>query len=254
MYIRAFGKVNLYLDVLNKRSDGYHNILTLFQSVQAYDDIFVEFSETEFFESNPDLQIPWDKNILKKTIDIFKKETGITNFNLNIKLIKRLPIGGGVAGGSADAAAVLSFLTKEFNILESDTVKIAEKIGSDVPFLLKGGTAIGKGRGEILEFLQPLKINIELFPMSISIDTKKAYEKLDKNWENIIHKGDPYVLYKALKENNIKVARENAFNVFEQLVFKDYPELKRKKVLTSQKQGTIFSLMTGSGSTIFRVY
>ncbi|KUK83886.1 MAG: 4-diphosphocytidyl-2-C-methyl-D-erythritol kinase, partial [Petrotoga mobilis] len=201
MHLKAFGKVNLYLDVISRRKDNYHNILTLFQSINEHDDIFIEFSKSEIFESEPPLTISWDKNIIKKSIEIFKKETGFYNFNLKIKLIKNLPVGGGVGGGSADAAAVLGFLSNNFNIPEKDIFEISSKIGSDVRFLLKGGTAIGRGKGEILEFLEPLKLNIQIYNMNYKIDTKKMYEKIDQNWESINHFGDPYKLYEALKNN-----------------------------------------------------
>ncbi|MDY6894677.1 MAG: 4-(cytidine 5'-diphospho)-2-C-methyl-D-erythritol kinase [Thermotogota bacterium] len=192
MLLKAFGKVNLYLDVISRRKDNYHNILTLFQSINEYDNIFIEFSKSEIFESEPPLKISWEKNIIKKSIETFKKETGFYNFNLKIKLIKNLPMGGGLGGGSADAAAVLNFLSKNFKISEKDLFEISCKIGSDVPFLLKGGTAIGKGKGEILEILEPLKLNIQIYPTNYNIDTKKMYEKLDQNWESINHFGNPY--------------------------------------------------------------
>lgn len=254
MILKAYGKVNLYLDVIRKRDDGYHDILTLFQSIKEYDIIDVDFAEKDFFESQPDLSIPWETNILKQTIEIFKRETGIYDFNLKIKLIKKLPLGGGVGGGSADSAALLKFLAKSFNISEEDIFDIAKKIGSDVPFLLKGGTAIGRGKGDILEYLEPLNINIKLYPMPLRIETKKMYELLDQQWEELKHKGDPYLLYDALKNKNVEVAKKNAFNVFEQIVFKINPQLQEQKLSIEKEKRTIFALMSGSGSTIFRVY
>ncbi|HHV02069.1 MAG TPA: 4-(cytidine 5'-diphospho)-2-C-methyl-D-erythritol kinase [Defluviitoga tunisiensis] len=253
MMLKAYGKVNLYLDVIKKRDDGYHDILTLFQSIKEHDIIYVDFSEKEFFESEPELSIPWKDNILKQTIEIFKKETGIYDFNLKIKLVKKLPLGGGVGGGSADSAALLRFLAKNFNISERDIFDIAKKIGSDVPFLLNGGTAIGRGKGDILEYLEPLDINIKLYPMPLRIDTKKMYELLDQQWKEIKHTGDPHLLYCSLKNKNVEVAKKNAFNVFEQIVFKINPQLQEQKHEIEKEKGTIFALMSGTGSTIFRV-
>jgi len=251
MHLKAFGKVNLYLDVISRRKDSYHNILTLFQSINEHDDIFIEFSKSEIFESEPSLNISWDKNIIKKSIETFKKETGFYNFNLKIKLIKNLPMGGGLGGGSADSAAVLNFLSKNFKISEKDLFEISCKVGSDVPFLLKGGTAIGKGKGEILEFLEPLKLNIQIYPMNYKIDTKKMYEKLDQNWESIDHFGDPYKLYEALKNNDIITAKQNAFNVFEQVVFKEYPKLKQKKEDLEKDEEIIDSDTISTYMTLF---
>ncbi|AEX85938.1 4-diphosphocytidyl-2C-methyl-D-erythritol kinase [Marinitoga sp. 1135] len=250
MLFKAYAKVNLYLDVVNKRSDGYHDILTLFQTIPIYDEIEIEFSEKEEFHSEPELNFPWEKNIIKKAIDTFKKLTGY-KFNLKIQLQKKLPQGGGIGGGSADAAAVLKFLKEHYNISDKDIIEIGTKIGGDVPFLIFGGTAIAEGIGDKLTFLNPLNLNFEFNFPGIHVSTPEMYGEIDNNWNELQRYGDPYKLYEALKEKNFMLARENAFNIFEQVVFKKYPELKKIKYDMSKK--SVFSLMSGSGSTIFAI-
>ncbi|KAF2955775.1 4-(cytidine 5'-diphospho)-2-C-methyl-D-erythritol kinase [Marinitoga sp. 38H-ov] len=250
MLLKAYAKVNLFLDVISKRNDGYHNILTLFHSIPLYDEIDIEFSEREMFTSSPILNFSWENNIIKKAIDTFKKMTGY-NFDLKIHLRKKLPQGGGIGGGSADAAAILSFLKKHFKISNSDIIEIGSKVGGDVPFLIFGGAAIAEGIGEKLTFLDPLNLNFEFNFPGINISTPKMYNEIDNNWDNLIKFGDPYILYNAFKEKNKEKIRENSFNIFEQVVFKKYPKLK--KIKENMENDSIISLMSGSGSTIFAI-
>ncbi|GAB6189758.1 4-(cytidine 5'-diphospho)-2-C-methyl-D-erythritol kinase [Marinitoga arctica] len=250
MLLKAYAKVNLFLDVLEKRSDNYHNILTLFQSIPLYDEIDIEFSEKEIFTSTPELNFPWNTNLIKKAIDTFKNLTGYS-FNLKINLNKKLPEGGGIGGGSADAAAILKFLKEKYNILDNDIIEIGAKVGGDVPFLIFGGTAIAEGIGDKLTFLEPLKLNFEFNFPGIHISTPEMYNEIDKNWSKLKKFGDPIKLYEGLKERDYIKAKENAFNIFEQVVFSKYPELKRIK--ENMAKNSIISLMSGSGSTIFSI-
>lgn len=250
MKIKAYAKINLYLDVIGKRKNGYHDILTLFNTVKMHDVLDIKFSNKDSFFSQSDFKIPWENNIIKKTIDIFRKETNY-NFNLNISLEKYIPQGGGLGGGSADAAAVLKFLKEEYDISNNDIIEIASKIGADVPFMIFNGTAIGKSIGNDLEFLEPLDLIIDIFPQKIEINTKKMYEKIDQNWNNIVHNGNPYELYKALKNKNIIGIQNNLFNVFEQVVLPENPSIyENKNKLIKSNQ---FCLMSGSGSTLFTI-
>lgn len=250
MKIKAYAKINLYLDVIGKKKNEYHEILTLFHTVKLHDIINIKFSDKEIFKSNNLFNIKWENNIIKKTIDIFKRETGY-KFNLNISLEKYIPQGGGLGGGSADAAAVLKYLKNEFKISNNDITEIGAKIGADVPFMIFNGTAIGKNIGEKLEFLDPLDLDIDIYPQNIEINTRKMYKKIDENWKNIIHNGNPYELYKSLKNKNLNGTKNNFFNVFEQVVLPDYPKIyeNKNKLSTSNK----LALMSGSGSTLFTI-
>lgn len=250
MIIKAPAKVNLYLDVIGKRKDGYHEISTLFHSVDLYDILDIDFSESDSFSSNIKLKFPWEKNIIKKTIDTFKIETGYS-FNLKIFLEKNIPQGGGLGGGSADSAAVLRFLKEKYDMSNNDIIEIGAKIGADVPFMIFNGTAIGKSIGEDLQFLENLNLDIDIYPQGIEINTGKMYKKIDENWKKLIHKGNPYDLYKALKNRDLNKTRANIFNVFEQVVFPNNPRIyeNKNKLETSNK----IPLMSGSGSTLFTI-
>src|SRR6056297_99574 len=250
MKIKAYAKINLYLDVIGKRKNGYHDILTLFHTVKMHDVLDIKFSEIEKFDSKTKLNIPWKNNIIKKTIEVFKKETNF-DFNLDISLEKYIPQGGGLGGGSADAAAILKFLKDSFNLSNNDIIDIGSKIGADVPFMIFNGTAIGKSIGDDLEFLEPLNLNIDIYPQEIEINTKQMYDKIDKKWSNIVHNGDPYELYKSLKNKNIIGIQNNLFNVFEQVVLPVNPKIyENKNKLIKANQ---FCLMSGSGSTLFTI-
>jgi 4-diphosphocytidyl-2-C-methyl-D-erythritol kinase len=254
MLIKSYPKINLYLDVINKREDGYHNILTLFHSIEnIYDLIDVEFSEKEDFFCEPNLDFNWENNIIKKTIELFKKETGKNDFNLKIKMRKMIPQGGGLGGGSSNSAAILKFLGENYRVSESDLMKMALKIGSDVSFLIKGGTAIGESRGENLTFLEPLKIKTILKPLFITINTGEMYDLISKNFENLKRKGDPYKLYEALKIKNIEEIKNNSFNIFEQVVFSAYPEIEISKNYFENNSNCIITRMSGSGSTLYGI-
>ncbi|KLO23696.1 MULTISPECIES: 4-(cytidine 5'-diphospho)-2-C-methyl-D-erythritol kinase [unclassified Marinitoga] len=250
MLLKAYAKVNLFLDVIEKRVDNYHNILTLFQSIPLYDEIDIEFSEKEIFTSTPKFNFPWNNNLIKKAIDTFKSLTEYS-FNLKIHLNKKLPEGGGIGGGSADAAAVLRFLKDEYNISDNDIIEIGAKVGGDVPFLIFGGTAIAEGIGDKLTFLEPLKLNFEFNFPGIHISTPEMYNEIDKSWSKLTRFGDPMKLYEGLKERDYIKVKENTFNIFEQVVFPKYPKLKRIK--ENMDKNSIISLMSGSGSTIFSI-
>ncbi|BBE31024.1 4-diphosphocytidyl-2-C-methyl-D-erythritol kinase [Tepiditoga spiralis] len=252
MILHAHSKVNLYLDVTKKRDDGFHDILTLFQTTPYYDEIDIEFNEYEIFSCNKKLNFSWKQNLIKKSIDLFKNETGY-KFNLKIKLNKSLPMGGGIGGGSSDSAAILKFLGNEFNVSLNDLFIIGEKIGSDVPFLIKGGTAIAEGKGEKLTFLDELNLKIKIYPQNVSISTPEMYKEIDKSWNTLNRCGNPYKLYEALKQNNYYEIKNNMFNIFEQVVFKKYAKIKEKKSELIERNKNELIMMSGSGSTIFEI-
>ncbi|PWJ88776.1 4-diphosphocytidyl-2-C-methyl-D-erythritol kinase [Oceanotoga teriensis] len=249
MIYKSKAKINLYLDVTKKRYDGFHDIITLFHEIDYYDSIDIEISDKEYYTSN--LNIPWESNLINKTIKLFKNITNYRDFNLKIKLIKKLPKGGGIGGGSSNAATILKFLGKYYNISNSDLKEIGSKLGSDIPFFIEGGTALAEGKGEILTKLEPLKLNVELNSPKIEIPTPEMYKEIDKNWNNLKRKGDPLKLYESLKTKNIEEIDKNLFNIFEQVVFKKYPKMKLIK--NNFIKNNPLTMMSGSGSTFFKL-
>ncbi|CUU07587.1 4-diphosphocytidyl-2-C-methyl-D-erythritol kinase [Candidatus Kryptobacter tengchongensis] len=242
-------KINIGLRVLRKRVDGYHDIETIFHEVKLFDEIEMEIYDEIEFESDSD-EIPRGfENLCLKAVRIFFESFGIHS-GVRIYLKKRIPVGAGLGGGSSNSATVLKGLNILFNVGADDDhlCELGSLIGSDVPFFIKGGTAYATGRGEIIEPIDvkvPYKIVI-VYP-GVKISTAWAYENLKLKG----HEGEES-LKKIFVENvkNPAALRELIGNDFEELVFSHYPvveDVKRKLY----KLGSVFSLMSGSGSAVF---
>ncbi len=249
---RAYGKVNLYLDVISKRNDGYHNIVGLFQTIDLCD--VIEFRTTDrpgqvMIQSNVRIE---GMNLIEKAFRICSEYYRI-DFGMEVKLSKRIPIGSGLGGGSSDAAATLRFLSKIINIPQDTLFQIAAKVGSDVPFLLRGGTAIVEGKGESVTFLEPIKdYTVNLFCPKISISTKMMYQRLGQ--ENYGRGPKPVErLYEAYKNMDAQMIRSFSYNVFQDIVCGEYPEIKENLDI-AWRENPITALMTGTGSCVFSVH
>ena len=251
----ANAKINLFLDVVSRREDGFHNIKSIMQSVSLCDTLFVSASradKTEILINADSVDLPTDKNNLifasaAKYLEYF----GI-NAEVEIKLEKRIPIGAGLGGGSADAAATLRAMNKIFGLAtKGELLSLATQIGSDVPFCLVGGTALCEGRGEIIT---PIAFGGELhLVIAIGKDrvsTPHAYRALDElcNFEfTPDQRGD--LLAGEMSRGEISFG--NLYNIFERVT--DLPEISKiKEILT--KSGAECSLMSGSGPSIFGVF
>lgn len=249
---RAYAKVNLYLDVISKRDDGYHDIIGLFQTIDLCD--LIEFRVTDkpgqiSIQSNAKIE---GMNLIEKAFRIVSEYYRI-NFGLEVKLFKKIPIGSGLGGGSSDAAATLRFLSKITNIPEDIIFQIAQRVGSDVPFLIKGGTALVEGRGEKLTFLEPVtNYTVNLFCPMINISTKIMYQKLTKEKYD---KGPKPVekLYEAYRSMDVETIRSFSYNVFQDIACIEYAEIK-KNLDKAWKENPITAMMTGTGSCVFSVY
>jgi len=286
MKLKANAKINLFLDILNKRKDGYHNIKTVFQEISLPDKIFINEIKTgtplkrdsvSIVCDNP--FIPTDKtNLVYKAADSIKKYSGIKKGVL-IEIKKRIPVGAGLGGGSSDAAAVLKGLNKlwELNLTKNQLVKMAKKIGADVPFFIEGGRCLGEGIGAQLT---PLKIRktkwYVLVKPSFEISTKFAYSLLtplemshrdtvsltELTKSNKISKITPINIGVTLNESEgshqpspkrffANAQNDNiCFNKLEDIIIPRYPEIKKIKEKLVDC-GAEFSLMSGSGSCVF---
>ncbi|HBF11237.1 4-(cytidine 5'-diphospho)-2-C-methyl-D-erythritol kinase [Thermotoga neapolitana] len=242
-------KLNLYLDVLEKRADGYHNIIGLFQTISLYDTISMEICKEGFFlESNVDLP---EKNTIRKAYEIFREETKL-EFGLKVKLEKRIPIGSGLGGGSSNAATVLKYLGKQFNVPFEKLVEMAISVGSDVPFFLYGGTAVVKGKGEIVEKLQDITgYSVDLFVPLVSSSTKEMYSLLTPD---MYGKGPGNIeeLHRAYLERDYEKIKKLSYNVFERIFLEKHPDVLQD--LKKFGEGSILKMMTGSGSAFFALY
>lgn len=254
--IKAFCKVNLHLDITGRRKDGYHDIYTLFQSIDLYDEIIAD--ETDNFAIRIDNKnIPLNEtNTAVKAYNLFKENYTGKWQEFTISLKKNIPVGSGMGGGSADGSAILRFLNTYYEHPFSDRglEELALRVGSDMVFLLKGGTAVGEGLGEKLhavdnKTLSKLKIVI-VYP-NIQVSTAWAYNNVKKyltqnkkrfNINNLKNTGKTF--NRSLKTN---------YNVFEPLIFEFYPRIReiKEKMLEMQP---LSAMMTGTGSAVFGIF
>jgi|WetSurMetagenome_2_1015567.scaffolds.fasta_scaffold07174_4 4-diphosphocytidyl-2-C-methyl-D-erythritol kinase len=261
MIIKANAKINLGLKIINKRDDGFHNLETIFYPVKLYDEISIKIFSSKrntnsvIIKTNNKV-IPTDRtNICFKIIESFFRTFSIKEFFvINIFIDKKIPVGGGLGGGSSDAAAVLKHLIKYFNINISERKKeilsIALSVGSDVPFFMIQKPCFAQGRGEIISKLDNFKLDnyqILLVNPNLHVSTKWAFENLNFQPE-------------VIKESKIKqvekfdsVTLKLLENDFEKIIFEKYPELEKiKDELVGF--GAEFSSMSGSGSTMYGLF
>lgn len=247
--IKAYAKINLGLNIVSKRQDGYHNLNTVFYPLTELYDI-LEFKLSDKFMFNCDNDFISKDNLVIKAKNILERIIGNT-LNVSIKLHKSIPIGAGLGGGSSDAAATLISLNELFNIglKYEQLLDLALQLGSDVPFFIKAKPAFGKSRGEILEMI-PLDIQhpILIVNPGIHISTKDAFL-------NITPKENQIDLKSIFSSENLDfdLIRNKVTNDFENYVFQKYPEVAEiKRVMYSNK--ALFALMSGSGSTVYGIF
>ncbi len=261
--LKSSSKINLALWIKEKRPDGYHEIETIFyENNDLYDEVEIEFIESDelsvkvsFLQDDLNKLIPNNKNLAYKAALLFFEKSGIVG-HCKIKINKNIPLEAGLGGGSSNAASVLKGLNKIFNyqLYETELLILSEKLGSDVPFFIYGGTCLGKGKGERLTKLEnklDLEVKIEK-PPEISISTKWAYEQIDSREFIAEHELQIKNLTSGMKTGNYKLFFQNIFNDFEMAVFSYYPQLinLRKKFLN---EGYAVSGLCGSGSAVFGI-
>lgn len=252
----AFAKINLTLDVLDRRSDGYHDIRTVMQTVSVRDDIEILLDTGKPWCIACDAEgIPTDeRNLAWKAARVFFDELGGEPDGLEIRITKRIPSQAGLAGGSADAAAVLRALNSHRGSPLSlpALAELGARVGSDVPFCVLGGTALAEGRGERLT---PLSPSAEMFFVvckpELSFSTAELYTKLDA--VVIAKRPNTTAMRAALQRGDLQAIGENLCNVFEQVAISEHPELNYlKSVLMTY--GAYGALMTGSGSAVYGIF
>ena len=247
----APAKINLFLDVLNKREDGYHNLSMIMQTIDLCDEIDIEKAEKISLECNKD-GIPLnEKNLVWKAADLFFEYTKI-NGGCKIYLKKIIPDGAGLGGGSSDAAQVLIALNEIYDTkLSNEQLKgIAVKIGADVPFFIEKGCCLAEGIGDILT---PIENNtnpyVLVYKPEVSISTKWVYESLNLNNKKEKNKDE---LIELLKAGNMKFY-DGIFNVLEDVSITKYPEIEDVKN-KFKNLGATNAMMTGSGSAVFAIF
>jgi 4-diphosphocytidyl-2-C-methyl-D-erythritol kinase len=253
---KAFAKINLSIDIVSKMDDGYHNMRMVMQSVGLCDDITVICEHGEGIAVTTDLKyLPGDdRNIASRAASVFFAHTGVTGWRCEIDIKKCIPVCAGLGGGSTDGAAVLRALNTMFEtrLGRSALEQMAQKIGSDVPFCVAGGTALAEGRGERLTDLRLLPAcHIVICKPSFAISTPELFSKI--NVERIRLRPDTEGLIDALSKQNLANTARRMYNVFEDVLpkgTKAIPEIKQ----SLGDCGALGAAMTGTGSAVFGIF
>lgn len=245
--LKAFAKINIGLKILNKREDGFHNVETTLATINLCDLLTMDEIDSGITVEAEGLDVQPEENLCYRAADTFMQRHGITR-GVKISLIKNIPVGGGLGGGSADAAAVLKGITKLFDMYVEDKelMEMASEIGSDVPFFIKGGAAYAKGRGDELKFFKLPHMRLVLYYPGYPISTKWAYEEYDKM------RLTPEVDVDNISPGKKKKIRKGFAleNSFEKIVFKRHPDLLDVKTRLLAV-GAFFVSLSGTGSCLF---
>jgi len=245
---KAWAKINIGLKILGKRDDGFHDIETTMAKINLSDILTLEQTDSGISVEAPDLVIKQEDNLCHKAAVLFKARYGISE-GVKIKLIKNIPVGGGLGGGSSDAAAVLNGMARLFNmhIDDRELMDMAVEIGSDVPFFIKDGAAYARGRGEELKFFKLPRMDLVLYYPGYPISTRWAYEEYDKM--RLTPTPDMDNISQGKKKKKIRKGFELE-NHFEKIVFSQHPDLLDVK-MNLLGTGVFFVSLSGSGSCIF---
>jgi 4-diphosphocytidyl-2-C-methyl-D-erythritol kinase len=255
MYIweKAHAKINLFLGIKGRRPDGYHEIETVFQSLALHDVLRLETAADGGLSlSVSDSTLPvGPENLAWRAAALFKKHYGVTA-GIKIHLVKKIPVAAGLGGGSSDAAAVLRGLCRLWRLrpARDDLCRLAADLGSDVPFCLEGGTALGRGRGEILERLAPLTRHfVVLANPGYHLSTASVYAAYCHETDPA-HPGiEPICI--ALEDNDRERITGLLFNSLEAPAFRLRPDLIRFKAVMAARGA---ALLCGSGPTVFALF
>ncbi|HVX25254.1 MAG TPA: 4-(cytidine 5'-diphospho)-2-C-methyl-D-erythritol kinase [Parafilimonas sp.] len=244
-------KINLGLNIISKRDDGYHNLETVFYPLPFYDVLEIITSdkkENEFFLTGIYIDGDTKNNLCLKAYNILKKDFSQLPF-VKIYLHKNIPVGAGLGGGSADGAFILTLLNEKFNLnlSEEKLLQYALQLGSDCPFFIKNTPCFAQSRGEVLE---EISLNLSGYKLilinpDIHINTAWAFAQIQTSI--------PEKSVKEIIQQPVSQWKENLKNDFEQAVFAAHPSLQKiKKQLYTL--GAVYAAMTGSGSTMFAIF
>lgn len=252
--LKAHAKVNLSLDIVGKRPNGYHEVEMIMQQITLFDDVILEKRSSDLTIETDCHFIPSDQRniaykIAKDVMDQYEIQSG-----LHIDITKRIPVAAGLAGGSADAAAVIQGMNELFDLKMTleDMKAIAVNHGADIPFCIEGGAAVARGIGEVLEKIPSLKNAwMVLVKPAIGVSTQSVYQALDIN--HIENHPDNAQLIDAMHRNDYKFIAYNMYNVLEEVTSKQHSiisKIERKM----REYGSLGTMMSGSGPTVFGIF
>ncbi len=255
IYQKAYAKVNIGLDVLRRRTDGYHEVRMIMQTVDIFDELIIEKREQAGIELQTDnSKLPLDgNNLVCKAAELLFRERNITE-GVKITLTKRIPIAAGMAGGSSDAAAAMRGLNELFEMgySISQLQQLGVTLGADIPYCIAGGTMLSEGIGEILTPLPaPPACHLVVAKPDIDVSTGFVYGNLHA--DSLDYHPDIDGMIEALKNGSMKGIADRLGNVLETVTVKEYPVIDRIKE-TLRAEGAENALMSGSGPTVFGIF
>ena len=255
MRLQAFAKINLGLDVLGKREDGYHEVRMIMQTIRMYDQLDMRKSvEPGIHLTTNKKYIPVDENnLVWRAAKLMMDTCGIIE-GVSIHLHKVIPVAAGMAGGSSDAAATLVGMNRLFHcgLSKEKLMELGVQIGADVPYCVLRGTALAEGIGEKLTVLPPMPdCWILIGKPGISVSTKYVYTTLDLNTDTVHPDIDG--MKKALEDGNLYGITERMGNVLQDVTIPAYPEVERIKE-QMKALGAVNAMMSGSGPTVFGIF
>lgn len=253
--LKALGKINLGLDVLGRRENGYHDVRMVMQTLYLYDNVTlvkkpepgIEITSNLFFLPRDDNNIAY--KAAKLLIDEFQIQGGVS-----INLDKHIPVAAGMAGGSSNAAAVLYGMNRMYGLglNQEELMKRGVSLGADVPYCIMRGTVLAEGIGEVLTPLAPMpKCQILIAKPPISVSTKLVYEKLDS--KEIEQHPDINGILAGLEAGNLETVASSMGNVLEKVTVEEYPVIAQIKECML-KGGALGAMMSGSGPTVFGIF
>ena len=255
IYLRAYGKINLALDVLRRREDGYHDVRMIMQTVGIYDSIDMKKTNTGEIEIESNLfYLPTDSgNIMYKAAKLLFDEFDIKD-GIHIHVRKFIPVSAGMAGGSTDAASVLFGINRMYNLglSRKQLMERGVKLGADVPYCIMRGTALSEGIGEKLTQLPDVvQCPVLIAKPPVGVSTKFVYENL--HLDTLTKHPDIDGMIDAIRDRDIHGIADKMENVLETVTVKEYPEIQRIKE-QMMEAGAMNSIMSGSGPTVFGLF
>ncbi|WP_461207385.1 4-(cytidine 5'-diphospho)-2-C-methyl-D-erythritol kinase [Clostridium sp. DL1XJH146] len=254
MQLKAYAKINLSLDVIGKRNDGYHLLKMIMQNIDLYDEIDIEKIEKGIIVQTDKIYIPDDeRNLAYKAAKLF-----IDSYNISegVKIIikKNIPVAAGLAGGSSDAATVLRCMRELFekDISNEELMELSLKIGSDIPYCIIGGTALCEGIGEIVTPLKTFKNKIVVIVKpNFGLSTKEVYK--DFEVDKVHRHPNTDKVIEGIENDSINIVAMNLMNLLENVSYRMYPILRELKK-DIKNMGALGSLMSGSGPTMYGLF
>lgn len=255
LHEKAWAKLNISLDVAERRADGYHDMTMVMQTVSLCDEVSIAFNDGSRVQARSNLSfVPGDeRNLAVRAALCYLRAAGKEGQGMLITLSKKVPVGAGMGGGSSDAAAVLRALNRHYGALSPQELEtLSAQVGSDVPFCVRGGTALATGRGEKLETLPDMPdCEFIICKPDFSISTPELFRKLDQS-STRCHP-DTAGLLAALEAGSLDQVCRRMYNVFEDIDDRRMRTVKEIKGCLLD-HGALGAVMTGTGSAVFGVY